>query len=538
MKKTLHLLGMMGKYYLFGFLLQLIFMNFILAAPSNAQASLDIKEVKVSLNFEEASLHEVFEAIKQETIFYFVYDQELVKQAKTVDMKVQGESLEAVLLSLASTHGISFRQVNERISVKETRKNTEDKAVIVEVMVSGTVVDSNGDPIPGVTVSIPGTSIGTATDLEGGYTLSVPEGATLVFSFIGFVSQSIVIGDQSVVDVTLVEDMASLDEVVVVGFGTQRKKDLTGSVSSVNAEDLQERPNVSIVQSLQGAIAGMNVGQVNQAGEEPSLSIRGRTSISGSQNPLIVVDGVIFRGSLIDINPSDVSSIDVLKDASSTAVYGSQAANGVIIITTKTGAISEKFNVNYSTYYSFLEPTKKFFPESPSQHIERISAAYFLDSRTEASGYLEPNPDFDFTSTFRTSDHERAYQAGLVTDWYNLTTNNKLRSKNHNFSISKRNKEGGYYLSAGYTDQDGYMVNEDYERLNFRINIDNNLTDWLEVGVQTFITSSDYSGYDISPSSRYLFSLYAPAYQEDGVTLLQNPRGVGTGVYNPLLVMS
>ena len=249
------------------------------------------------------------------------------------------------------------------------------------------------------------------------------------------------------------------------------------------------------------------------------------------------MDGVIFRGSLIDINPNDVTSIDVLKDASSTAVYGSQAANGVIIITTKTGAITEKFDVNYSTYFSFLEPTKKFLPESPSQHIERINAAYFFDSRTEASGYLEPNPNFDFTSTFRTSDHERAYGAGLVTDWYNLTTNNKLRAQNHNFSISKRNSQGGYFLSAGYTEQDGYMVNEDYERLNARINIDNNLTDWLEMGVQTFITSSDYSGFDINPNSRYLFSLYAPAYEEDGETLLQNPRGVGTGLYNPMLVM-
>src|SRR5690606_22700274 len=136
-------------------------------------------------------------------------------------------------------------------------------------------------------------------------------------------------------------------------------------VASVNAEELEERPNISVIQSLQGAVAGMNVGQVNTAGEEPSLSIRGRTSISGSQDPLIVVDGVIFRGSLIDINPNDVTSIDVLKDASSTAVYGSQAANGVIIITTKTGAVTEKFDVNYSTYFSFLEPTKKFLPESP-----------------------------------------------------------------------------------------------------------------------------------------------------------------------------
>jgi TonB-linked SusC/RagA family outer membrane protein len=422
------------------------------------------------------------------------------------------------------------------IDLQKTEETVEEKP-IVDVTIRGTVTDENGEAIPGVTVSVLSMTIGTATDLDGNYSISVPEGSTLVFSFIGFGTQNIVVGDRSVIDVTLTEDMASLDEVVVVGYGTQRKRDLTGAVASVNAEDLEERPNISVIQSLQGAVAGMNVGQVNTAGEEPALSIRGRTSISGTQDPLIVVDGVIFRGSLIDINPNDVTSIDVLKDASSTAVYGSQAANGVIIITTKTGAVSEELDVNYSTYYSILEPTKKFRPESPSQHVERINAAYFLDSRTEASRYLEANPDFDFTSTFRTSDHERAYDAGIITDWYNMATNNILRAKNHNFSIAKRNSQGGYFLSAGYTDQDGYMVNEEYERLNARINIDNNLTDWLELGVQTFITSSDYSGFDINPSSRYIFSLYAPAYAEDGVTLLQNPRGVGTGVYNPLLIM-
>jgi TonB-linked SusC/RagA family outer membrane protein len=511
-------------------------------------------------------LKELLTSLEKKFGVYFTFESAVVRNKFIQkDVKVT-EDLEQTLMNVLNPVNLKFKKLSDKFytiyPTKEEPKSKKRKAnhgwqgmdsrriqslfristdgtlPPLQFAVSGVVTDENNLTLPGASVLEKGNTNGTATDAEGRFSLNVSDAnATLVISFIGYTSQEVSINGRSVINVALTPSVQSLEEVVVVGYGIQRKRDLTGSVASVSAEELQERPNISVMQSLQGAIPGMNVGQVNTAGGEPSLSIRGRTSISGDQDPLIVLDGVIFRGSIIDINPNDIKSIDILKDASSTAVYGSRAANGVIIITTKTGKLSDKLIVNYSTFYSILEPTKKFLPESPPEQMERITAAYFLDSRTEASGYLDPKPGYDITSTFRTSDHLRAYNAGLVTDWYDLTTNSSLNVVNHNVSIVNRNDRGGYFLSAGYAEQDGYMVNEDYDRFNARINIDNKITDWLEVGVQTFLTSSDYSGFAIDPTSRYIFHWYAPAYEEDGVTLVQNPRGVGTGTYNPLLLM-
>jgi len=405
------------------------------------------------------------------------------------------------------------------------------------ITITGAVTDKNGMPMPGVTVLVKNTHKGTQTNFDGNYSLKVKSSqSVLLFSYVGMKTISRQVGTNTSLNIKMESDIGSLDEVVLVGYGSQRKGDLTGAISRVSAEDLEERPSVSIIQSLQGAVPGLNIGQTNTAGGEPGISIRGRTSISGSQSPLIVLDGAIFRGSLSDINPNDVKSIDVLKDASSTAVYGSQAANGVIIISSKTGGENNELVVNYSTYYSILEPTKKFLPESPEAFIDRVTGGYFMDSRTEESGYLEPNPNFDVSSIFRSNDQSRAYEEGILTNWYDIVTNNSIEALNHNLSISKRNDDGKYFLSAGYTSKGGYMVNEDYERFNARINIDNDLTDWLKVGIQSFLTSSDYSGEGLDPDSRYQYSWYAPIYDEDGVTLLQNPRGVGA-IYNPFLVM-
>lgn len=512
---------------------------------NSANTKSSYEEPKIDIEVNEVTLVNFFKEIKNKTHYVFFYKNEILTEIPTISLQMKNVSLSIVLEKAFFGSQLGFKLEDRQVAIfKKPVKTSSSSTMLVPGIndqgqeVSGTVTDENNIPLPGVNVIEKNTNNGSITDFDGNYTITVTGPSSILqFSSLGFESVERTVNQSSTINVILQEDAQSLDEVVLIGYGVQRKRDLTGAVARVSAEELKERPAVSVAQSLQGAVAGMNVGQVNTAGGEPSLSIRGRTSISGVQDPLIVLDGVIFRGRLIDINPSDIKSIDVLKDASSTAVYGSQAANGVIIISTKTGALSDELIVNYSTYYSILEPTKRYLPESPSEYIERIEAGYFLDSRTESSGYLEPNPDFDINSVWRTSDHERAFREGIVTNWYDITTNDSQNAKNHNLSIAKRDSQGGYFLSAGYASQDGYMVNEDYERLNARLNIDTDLTDWLEVGVQTFLTSSDYSGMEISPQDRYQFSLYAPAYQEGGETLLQNPRGVGTGIYNPLLVM-
>src|SRR5690606_37478395 len=229
-----------------------------------------------------------------------------------------------------------------------------------DITVTGTITDTNGQPIPGVTVSVTGTTIGTATDLDGRYSINVPEGSTLVFSFIGYESQSVTVGDRSIVNVTLSEDMAALDEVVVVCYGTVKKSDLTGSVADISGESLRNMPVPSIDQKLVGQVAGVQIQQVSGApGAGTSVKIRGSGSLGAGNEPLYVIDGMPYSSGLNQnvnpltfINPNDIEKITILKDASSTAIYGSRGANGVIMITTRNAGQGIN-QVDYSGYAGF-----------------------------------------------------------------------------------------------------------------------------------------------------------------------------------------
>src|SRR5690554_674390 len=360
MKKPLRLIVMIGKFYLYGFFLQVLFINLLHANSSNAQNSMDIKEVILSLDFEEVPLSKIFSSIQSQTNFSFFYENGIIAKTGAVSIDAKDRSLEEVLLLLSRDYHLSFKQVNDRISVKEAVRLKDTRSIKIEQIITGTVTDANGDPLPGVTVSVSGTSIGTATDLEGKYTLSVPEGSTLVFSFIGFESQRIEVGSRTVIDVTLNEDMTSLDEVVVVGYGTERRSDLTGAITSVDGEELQKLAVPRIDQVLQGQAAGVQISNVqNQPGGGVNIRIRGQNSITGDNNPLIVIDGIL-GGDIRMINPNDVASVDVLKDASATAIYGSRGSNGVIIITTKRGQTGAA-TVDVSSYMAMQE-VRRFLP--------------------------------------------------------------------------------------------------------------------------------------------------------------------------------
>ena len=205
--------------------------------------------------------------------------------------------------------------------------------------IAGTVTDESGEPIIGASVMLKGTNNGTITSMDGTFQMEATEGDVLRISYIGFLEQQVTVTSSKDIKITMLEDLASLDEVIVIGYGTAKRRDFTGSVSSVKLEDspISLSANTNPMESLKGAVTGLDVGYTNSAGGEPGMLVRGQNSISGSNNPLIVVDGVIFMGSINDINPNDIASVDVLKDATSAAVYGSRSANGVICITTKKG---------------------------------------------------------------------------------------------------------------------------------------------------------------------------------------------------------
>jgi len=401
----------------------------------------------------------------------------------------------------------------------------------VDVTITGSVSDTGGNPIPGATVSVLGGTIGTATDLNGYYTITVPEGSTLVFSFIGFGSQQILVGDRSVIDITLSEDLASLDEVVVVGYGIAKKRDLTGSITRANIESFEESPNVSILQSLQGAVPGLNVGAITRAGTDPDITIRGRTSISGSNTPLIVLDGIIYRGSIVDINPSDVASIDILKDASAAAIYGSQASNGVIIITSKEGKNVQKPTIEYSFSYSLQDVANtEMLPDNGQGFIRKMGDRFLTESRLEDDLYTI-NPTWDPSSKFFGPEILEGYQDGTETDWWNLLTNSNPSIQNHNVNVSGRSELSAYFFSLGYTDQQNVVINDDYQRYNFRINLDSKITNWMKVGIQSFMSVSNYSA--ISPSIGDIIRLppQIPYLDDNQEYILQPYRGI----LNPFL---
>ena len=272
--------------------------------------------------------------------------------------------------------------------------------------ITGIVTDENGTSLPGANVVVEGTTVGTITNLDGNYSIEAAPGSRLIFSFIGYQDQIIEIDASMVtVNVQLEVGMIELERVVKIGYGTQKAKDLTGSITSVDIEDMVSASDISVMQALQGTVAGLNVGQVDVAGEEPAISIRGRSSLSGENDPLIVIDDIIYRGNIIDINPSDIKTIDVLKDASASAIYGSQASNGVILITTtKTGGRSGTPDITFRGQYSFQRPWKELRAQGPEEFMQKIEHSDIDQSRLPPD-YLQRNPAWDETTNFKTN-HE------------------------------------------------------------------------------------------------------------------------------------
>ncbi|MDO6602848.1 SusC/RagA family TonB-linked outer membrane protein [Arenibacter palladensis] len=376
--------------------------------------------------------------------------------------------------------------------------------------------DDDGMPLPGATVMVSGTTNGTTTDFDGNYVLNdVAVDAKLIVSYIGFMSVDILVDGRSIIDIILKPDTEQLDEVVIVGYGSMKKSDLTGAVTRAEIEPFKESANTSILSSLQGAVPGLNIGATTTAGEQASIQIRGQSTISGETTPLIVLDGVIYRGNLVDINPNDIASIDVLKDSSAAAIYGSQAANGVIILTTHRGGESMgKPTINFSSSYTFRQPSVDLSP-SGSEYEKMVGAWRYNLSGTPESGYTEPNLEWSPSSEMVSNEEIQSYENGLVTDWHDLLTNNSVYATNYNLSIMSSNKNTNLMASLGYTGETGYMKNDRFRRTTGRLNFDTKITDWLTVSAQTYFTSSDYTGVSPDPFDRFL-NPFAPSHDENG----------------------
>ncbi|HKK62603.1 MAG TPA: TonB-dependent receptor [Bacteroidales bacterium] len=379
--------------------------------------------------------------------------------------------------------------------------------------VSGIVQGEDSQPLTGVTVIEKGTQHGTVTDSEGKYSLSdVPADAVLQFSFIGMQMQEIPVNGQSTINATMQASDIGLDEVVVVGYGTQKKSDITGSVVSVGTEALEKSPRVSVEQMLQGVAAGLNitVDGTNAEGSSNTMLIRGQNSITASNNPLIIMDGIPYAGNLSELNPKDIASIEVLKDASSTAIYGARGANGVILISTKMGK-SGQLKVNYEGSYAF---------------DQIVNVPDLMDGAT----FYETKVDRGLPTT---AIEDEGYASGRSTDWVDISTQTGERQK-HNLSFSGGNDMTKFYLSFSLDDNKGVAVGDEFKRYTFRLNLDQKLLPWITFNTNTQYGYYDRSGNDGDFGNAFQLNPLGIPYNEDGSIRMETWED---GVYqqNPLL---
>lgn len=401
------------------------------------------------------------------------------------------------------------------------------------ITVNGIVKDNSGEGIIGANVLQKGTTNGTVTDLDGNFSLTIPDRNTvLVISFLGYVTQEITVGNQTILNVILKEDTQNLDEVIVIGYGTAKKSDLTGAVTRADMSALEKSPNVNVLQGLKGVVPGLNIGIATKAGDSPTVSIRGRNSISGSTEPLVVLDGVIYRGNISDINPSDIESIDVLKDASSTAIYGSQAANGVLMITTKTAKNYSKPIFEYNGTFTLQGLINNDMERLDREGFATQIADIMLENSRMGNDLSQRNPNFNPTDFFKDEAVIKGYNDGLNTDWWDLLTEKVPYIQNHNVSVRGKTDMNSYFISFGFTDQKNLVINDTYKRYNVRINLDSKITDWLKIGTSSYFNVSNFSGENTSFGNLFSIPACTTPYEDDGVTLKTNPV---TGTINPLL---
>ncbi|WP_209403943.1 TonB-dependent receptor [Pseudozobellia sp. WGM2] len=371
------------------------------------------------------------------------------------------------------------------------KKPVNNKNHFQDLTVTGTILDNNNQPLPGASIVEKGTSNGTQSDFDGNFELEVSdENTTLVISYIGFASQEVNLAGQTSINVSLKEDAANLDEVVVIGYGTQKKSDLTGAVGSVKAEELAERPAASLNQAMAGKVAGVNITSGSgRPGGRTTVRIRGNTSVSIANTPLYVIDGVILNavnlpnGSTpIDyMNPNDIESIEVLKDASATAIYGARGANGVILVTTKRGTSSGTTRLNYDVDFSLGTLPKKLDLLNSEEFLRVEEIAYANAEKYDPAGwaggaYTDPTTKRTDPRLFD-SEGNPLYD----TDWQDEAIRASF-TQNHQLSFTGGTQKGNYGLFMGFRDEEGLIVESWLKRYSGRFTLDTEVTDWLKVG--------------------------------------------------------
>ena len=419
------------------------------------------QQTRLTMDMSNVKVIDVLNEIENKTEFFFLFNQKLVDVDRVVNVKVSQEKVEGILSMLFDNTNVSYTVMDRQIllSIENINQTTQQKR-----KVSGTVVNESGEPIPGATIVIKGTSIGVITDIDGKFVLdNIDPGQTLMFSFVGMQTQEMPVGNQNNFRITMQESTIGLEEVVAIGYGTMKKSDITGSVSQVRNADLEAVPVYNMEQALKTRAAGVRVTQNSgEPGGRIEVRIRGGNSMIGDNQPLYVVDGFAITGGVNFLNPSDIESIDILKDASATAIYGSRGANGVVIITSKRGKKGQKGKIEVSGFFGVQSATKQYEMLDAKQYAE-VANEWLVDNGQQ--------PFFDV---------DEVQSPG--TNWQDLIFQNSP-IHNHTITFSGSSENTRYSLSGNYYEQEGIIVNSGVKRGSLRLNLDHEINNWAKIEV-------------------------------------------------------
>lgn len=497
-------------------------MTLALAGDVNSQGKL-LKDLSIQLTEERIELLQLFRSIEEKTGISFAYK---IREIRGTEISITPRewNLEDLLREISIQKKLSFRRINKTITVNKSA--TESSLPVVfddyteKIQVKGRVVDENNEPLPGATVLEKGTSNGTITDMEGNYMISVDEDAVLVVRFLGYATVEQAVAGRNVIDFNLEADLQSLSEIVVVGYATQLKENVTGAITEIKSDFLENRPLTDVQSGLIAAAPGVRINQnTGRPGSSPSISIRGRTTFGSDGGVLVIVDGV--ESALGFVDPNVIESITVLKDASASAIYGSRAANGVILITTKSGERGGRMRVNYTFNTGW---------QTPTMVPELVNAEDYMIMRNK--GAVNDGNAEEFTP----EEIELARNGGTFdTDWADVLYNNPARQTTHSLNITGASDRSDYLFSLGYLTQEGINIAaDDYQRYNLRLKLNNDATDWLRVGTNVSLTYRDQQSVPIEGDREYRAVPLYPVQLEDGRFVL----GDGGTSPNPALASS
>lgn len=499
-----------------GFLSVILFitasLQLLFGSPVKSQT---IDDVKIHIGLNDETLVQAFHKIEAQTSFRFMYRKDEVGDVRNLEVKSGNRTVGQLLRTILSGTSLTYQQVNNQVLIMPlANSNSSFSANLVTTprmpqyvpranIVKGRITNQQGEPLVGVSVTLKGTLIGTLTDENGSYSIDVPENGILVFSFVGYITKEAAVNGRTAVDLVLEAADMGLDEVVVVGYGTQKKKDITGAVSVITAKELEERPNTQFGYSIEGKTAGV---QILRSSGQPqagfSIRIRGTSTITAGSEPLYIVDGVPTT-STNEINPADIESLTILKDASSAAIYGASGANGVVLITTKRGK-NQKTKVSLSAYTGFSNAWKK---------VPVLNGKQYIDLMTEMG--LSPASGWNDYANVNTNWQDLVFRTG--------------HTQSVNLSAAGGNANTQYYLSGSVLKQQGSVINNSVDRGNFKVNLDHKINNIFKIG--TSISYNKWADVDVSENGRngVIFGLIT------GVPVIKPMNEDGTYASNPLI---